>query len=162
MSEDLHAIDAALVRLRRVWTGPPRLFDHRGQQVELSSVLVVEGCARHAAEGREPDGRRARGVRRRRAVHRQPAGRAGGRRRLRRARSVAGGRPPERPAPDPGREALRADAVAFRLQWLSGTLEGWPDRRHRAAGGAASPASPMRWSQPAAPVAGPGPPSVAD
>lgn len=127
MSEELHAIDAALVRLRRVWTGPPRLFDHRGQQVELSSVLVVEGCARHAAEGREPT---VGGLAEFADVAPSTASRLVD-------RAVEAGFVARGPSPadarrsvlrlTPAGEALRADAVAFRLQWLRGTLTGWPD-----------------------------------
>lgn len=45
MSDDLLTIDASLVRLRRLWsTAPRRTADP--EPVEMSSVLVVEACAR--------------------------------------------------------------------------------------------------------------------
>lgn len=125
MSQDLPAIDAALVRLRRVWTGPPQRFDHRGQSVDLSSVLVVEGCARHTADGREPTvGNLAEFA----DVAPSTASRLVD-------RAVEAGFVERVPSPadarrtvlrlTPAGEELRADAFAFRLDWLHRTLGDW-------------------------------------
>jgi len=48
----LAGLDDALVRLRRLWSGPRQVIDHEGHPVEMSSVLVVEACARGAVRGR--------------------------------------------------------------------------------------------------------------
>jgi len=125
--QHLHDVDGALVRLRRVWTAPPTLFDHRGQQVELSSVLVVEGCARHVTDGREPT---VGGLADFADVAPSTASRLVD-------RAVAAGFVERGPSPadarravlrlTPAGEALRADAVAFRLDWLGRTLSDWSD-----------------------------------
>ena len=57
-SEELEALDAAMMRLRRVWAPPPvslhsAVPDREHSTVELSTVLVVETCARAADAGRE-------------------------------------------------------------------------------------------------------------
>ena len=49
----LGGLDDALVRLRRLWSSPRQVIDHDGRPVEMSSVLVVEACARGAADGNE-------------------------------------------------------------------------------------------------------------
>lgn len=46
-------MDAALVRLRRLWAGAGRLGLPDGRSVELSGLLVVEACARAVGEGEE-------------------------------------------------------------------------------------------------------------
>jgi DNA-binding MarR family transcriptional regulator len=127
VSRDLHDIDAALLRLRRVWTVPPRAVEHRGQQVELSSVLVVEGCGQHAEQGREPT---VGGVAEFADVAPSTASRLVD-------RAVAGGFVQRAPSAQDARrtvlrltgagQALRSDASAFRLDWLGRTLSDWPD-----------------------------------
>lgn len=50
----LDVLDDALLRLRRLWSpSRQRLVDDVGVAVEMSSLLVVEACARGAAAGRE-------------------------------------------------------------------------------------------------------------
>ena len=49
----LAGLDDALVRLRRLWSSPRQVIDHDGQPIEMSSILVVEACARGAARGDE-------------------------------------------------------------------------------------------------------------
>ena len=50
----LAAVDDALLRLRRLWSASrSRLVDDGGAAVEMSSLLVVEACARGAAAGAE-------------------------------------------------------------------------------------------------------------
>ena len=53
--EGLAAVDDALLRLRRLWSASrSRLVDDDGgPAVEMSSLLVVEACARGAARGTE-------------------------------------------------------------------------------------------------------------
>ncbi|MGS0687565.1 MarR family winged helix-turn-helix transcriptional regulator [Nakamurella sp. GG22] len=52
----LASLDDALVRLRRLWSSPRQVItDEDGRNVEMSSVLVVEACARGAEQG-EPVG----------------------------------------------------------------------------------------------------------
>ncbi len=48
----LASLDDALVRLRRLWSSPRQVVtDGDGRNVEMSSVLVVEACARGAEHG---------------------------------------------------------------------------------------------------------------
>lgn len=50
--EALVGLDDALVRLRRLWSSPRQtIVDRDGRHIEMSSVLVVEACARGAAGG---------------------------------------------------------------------------------------------------------------
>jgi DNA-binding MarR family transcriptional regulator len=52
--DGLDILDDALLRLRRLWSPPrQRLVDEGGVVVEMSSLLVVEACARGSAAGRE-------------------------------------------------------------------------------------------------------------
>ena len=52
--DGLDVLDDALLRLRRLWSpSRQRLVDDDGLAVEMSSLLVVEACARGAAAGRE-------------------------------------------------------------------------------------------------------------
>jgi DNA-binding MarR family transcriptional regulator len=53
--EPLEVVDAALVRLRRLWSASSHheVIDDAGTPVEMSSVLVVEACARHHQAGQE-------------------------------------------------------------------------------------------------------------
>ena len=52
--DGLDVLDDALLRLRRLWSpSRQRLVDEGGVVVEMSSLLVVEACARGAAAGRE-------------------------------------------------------------------------------------------------------------
>ena len=52
--DGLDVLDDALLRLRRLWSpSRQRLVDEDGVVVEMSSLLVVEACARGAAAGRE-------------------------------------------------------------------------------------------------------------
>ena len=54
MSSDLSVLDDALIRLRRLWsTSRQRFVGTDGRPVEMSSLLVVEACARGSAAGRE-------------------------------------------------------------------------------------------------------------
>jgi DNA-binding MarR family transcriptional regulator len=54
MTQGIGDIDDALLRLRRLWAASRHRVVHDGTTpVELSSLLVVEACARRAASGTE-------------------------------------------------------------------------------------------------------------
>lgn len=54
MIADLSVLDDALIRLRRLWSASRTRFVEDGATpVEMSSLLVVEACARGAADERE-------------------------------------------------------------------------------------------------------------
>lgn len=128
-SAELLALDAAMMRLRRVWAVPPArtppVADDAGQ-VELSTVLVVEACAHEGAAtsttvadvaafaGVAPS-TASRFVRR--------AAEAGV---VTRDQQGADGRRAVVELTDAGR-ALFERARAFRLQRLQLTLQGWTD-----------------------------------
>jgi DNA-binding MarR family transcriptional regulator len=53
-SDGFDVLDDALLRLRRLWSpSRQRLVDEGGAVVEMSSLLVVEACARGSAAGGE-------------------------------------------------------------------------------------------------------------
>ncbi|MEJ2890583.1 MarR family winged helix-turn-helix transcriptional regulator [Actinomycetospora aeridis] len=128
-SRELQALDAAMMRLRRVWaptpSRAPRVPDGLGR-VELSTVLVVEACVRGDAQhpttvadvaafaGVAPS-TASRFVRR--------AAEAG---MVVRDVHDGDGRRAAVELTDAGR-ALHERARAFRLQRLQFTLEGWSD-----------------------------------
>jgi DNA-binding MarR family transcriptional regulator len=124
-SRDLERLDEALLRLRRLWSTPPPslvLETGDGAQVTMSSVLVVEACAR--AEGEVGVGEVARFLEvehstasrlvdravRAGLVSRGPSGAD--------ARRVA-------LSLTPAGEGLRERAVGFRLAWLGQVVGGW-------------------------------------
>ena len=135
--QDLQALDDALVRLRRLWTASrAHVLDALGQRVEMSSVLVVEACARAAGQETsvgdvaafldvEPSTAS-------RLVDR--AARAG---LVRRAVSELDARRSAVLLTDAGR-ALRARAVDTRLGWLGGVVQDWPQDEVRALASALS------------------------
>ena len=128
---DLEALDEALVRLRRLWTASrASVVDELGRRVEMSSVLVVEACARTRATETsvgdvavfldvEPSTAS-------RLVDR--AARTG---LVRRTASTVDARRSALVLTDAGR-ALRTRAVAARLGWLGGVLQDWPEDEVRA------------------------------
>lgn len=124
--DDLGRVDEALVGLRRLWSPEhARVIDHDGRRIEMSSVLVVEVCARTGGEGLgigEVAGEL--GVEAStasRLVDR--AERAG---LVERARSSTNARRRVVRLTADGL-ALRQAAVGFRLAWLGGVLGGWSD-----------------------------------
>ena len=131
--EDLAALDEALVRLRRLWTASrAHVVDELGQRVEMSSVLVVEACARAQAAGAESavgdvaaflDVEPSTASR---LVDR--AARAG---LVRRTASAVDARRSALVLTEAG-EALRARAVAARLGWLGGVVDDWSAAEVRA------------------------------
>lgn len=129
--EDLRALDEALVRLRRLWTASrAHVVDELGQRVEMSSVLVVEACARAAgAETAVGDVAAFLDVEpstASRLVDR--AARAG---LVRRTASQVDARRSALVLTADGR-ALRSRAAAARLGWLGGVVQDWPEVEVRA------------------------------
>jgi DNA-binding MarR family transcriptional regulator len=124
---DLRRADDALVRLRRLWSSAhTRPMADDDPPVEMSSVLVVEACARAAATGAEPavadvaafaDVEHSTASR---LVDR--AVRAG---LVTRTRSARDARRSALHLTGAGR-ALQHRATAFRLGWLAGVLADWP------------------------------------
>ncbi len=125
---DLRRTDDALVRLRRLWSSThTRPMAEAAPPVEMSSLLVVEACARIAAQGAEPSVRDIAGFAdvehstASRLVDR--AARAG---LVTRARSTMDARRTAVHLTDAGR-ALQHRAAAFRLDWLTEVLADWPE-----------------------------------
>ncbi len=126
VARDVTALDDALLRLRRLWSPDrTRSVDDAGTPVEMSSLLVVEACAR--ADGPEVtigDIARFADVTHStasRLVDR--AERAGLVRRLPSARNA---RRTAVALTGPG-AALRGRAVRARTAWLDACLSDWPD-----------------------------------
>jgi DNA-binding MarR family transcriptional regulator len=125
--EALVGLDDALVRLRRLWSSPRQtIVDRDGMHIEMSSVLVVEACARGAAGGNQVsvgdvaqfadvDPSTAS-----RLVDR--AARAG---LVNRSTSVSDARRSTLQLTSAG-AALRERSVSARLQWLSTVVSPWP------------------------------------
>ncbi|CAA9336744.1 MAG: Transcriptional regulator [uncultured Frankineae bacterium] len=127
---DLEAVDEALVRLRRLWTASrAHVLDELGERVEMSSVLVVEACARTEAAGAGAEvtvgdvavfldvdpstaSRLVERAARAGLVHRTPSSVDG-----RRAALVL----------TPSGRALRARAASSRRAWLGAVVADWPD-----------------------------------
>jgi DNA-binding MarR family transcriptional regulator len=113
VDDPLHEIDDALVRMRRLWSSA------RG--AEMSSVLVVEACAR--AEGPVSVGEVARFA----DVEHSTASRLVDRAvRAGYVERTADGRRAVLELTAAGRE-LRERAVEFRIAWLTSVLDDWPD-----------------------------------
>lgn len=126
---DLHRADDALVRLRRLWSSTrtrPMADSDPAHPVEMSSVLVVEACARAgdagATVGTVADFADVQHSTASRLVDR--AVRAG---LVTRTRSAADARRTVLRLTDAGR-ALQRQATAFRLGWLAHVLADWPER----------------------------------
>jgi DNA-binding MarR family transcriptional regulator len=122
---DLERLDDALLRLRRLWSTPPPslvLESGDGTQVTLSSVLVVEACARGGGEVGVGDVARFLEVEHStasRLVDR--AVRAG---LVTRGPSAADARRVALTLTASG-EQVRERAVGFRLAWLGRVVGGW-------------------------------------
>jgi DNA-binding MarR family transcriptional regulator len=123
---DLHLLDEALIRLRRLWTASrTHVVDDLGRRVEMSSVLVVEACARAepgTAEMTVGDVAVFLDVEPSTASRLVERATAAGL--LRRSASAVNGRRATLHLTDAGR-ALRARATAARLGWLSDVLADW-------------------------------------
>ncbi len=129
MREGLLEVDDALLRLRRLWSASRQrlVVEDGGAPVEMSSLLVVEACARGAAAGREVA---VVDVAELADVAPSTASRLV-------ERAAVGGLLERAPsAVDPRRTALvltqrgcalRERAVRARTAWLAQRLGGWPD-----------------------------------
>lgn len=130
---DLTAVDDALVRLRRLWTASrSAVLDDLGGRVEMSSVLVVEGCAREAASGGEVtvgDVAAFLDVAHSTASRLVERAARGGL--VRRSSSAVDARRAALVLTDAGRD-LRARAVAARLGWLATVVGDWDEEEVRA------------------------------
>jgi DNA-binding MarR family transcriptional regulator len=114
VSGPLHDIDDALVRMRRLWSAAPR-------GVDMSSVLVVEACARAGGPATVGDVARVADVEHSTASRLvERAVRAGY------VERAADGRRAALHLTADGR-ALRERAVAFRTAWLTEMVGDWPD-----------------------------------
>lgn len=126
MLEGIDAVDDALLRLRRIWAASRHRIVHDGvTPVELSSLLVVEACARRTGEGAEANvsdvaaladvapstaSRLVDAAEQAGLLTRRPSRRSGRRTALVLTASGA---------------ALRERAVAARTDWLTEQMAGW-------------------------------------
>lgn len=128
MTAPLHAVDDALVRLRRLWSSRARqVLEDGDRPVEMSSVLVVEACARGAAAGEEVT---VGGVAHFTDVEHSTASRLVDRAvragLIVRAPSASDARRIALVLSPQGRD-LRERSVVFRTSWLAGVLDGWSE-----------------------------------
>ena len=130
--EDLDALDEALVRLRRLWTASrAHVVDDLGQRVEMSSVLVVEACARAAVSAETTVGDVAAFLDVEPSTASRLVDRAARAGLVVRTPSTVDARRAALRLTDAGR-GLRARAVAARLAWLRGLVRDWPEQDVRA------------------------------
>ena len=126
VSDGLAEIDDALLRLRRLWSlSRHRIVDDGGTPVEISSLIVVEACARGGAAGEEVsigDVARLADVTASTATRLVDRAAAAGW--VRRARSATSARRTAL-AITPAGAALRERAVGARRAWLAAQLDGW-------------------------------------
>jgi DNA-binding MarR family transcriptional regulator len=127
VADDLQALDEALVRLRRLWTASrAHVVDDLGRRVEMSSVLVVEACARTEPDTAEVTvGDVAAFLDVEPSTASRMVDRAAAAGLVSRTPSRVNGRRAALVLTDDGR-ALRARAAAARLGWLGGVVAGWP------------------------------------
>ena len=123
----LRLLDEALVRLRRLWAASrAHVVDDLGRRVEMSSVLVVEACARAEADTTEVTvGDVATFLDVEASTASRLVERAATAGLIRRTASTVNGRRAALVLTDDGR-ALRAQATAARLNWLGGVVADWP------------------------------------
>jgi DNA-binding MarR family transcriptional regulator len=126
--EDLQALDEALVRLRRLWTASrAHVLDDLGQRVEMSSVLVVEACARAQEAGAQASvGEVAAFLDVEPSTASRLVDRAARTGLVTRTASSDDGRRSALVLTDTG-HALRAKAVAGRRGWLDDVVQDWSE-----------------------------------
>lgn len=126
MGCDLSVLDDALIRLRRLWsTSRQRFVGADGTPVEMSSLLVVEACARGAATGREVTvGDVAEHADVTASTASRLVDRAEAAGLLRRTASAVSARRTALELTPVGTD-LRERAVAARTEWLARQLRGW-------------------------------------
>ena len=122
---DLERLDDALLRLRRLWSSPPPslvLETGDGAQITLSSVLVVEACAR--IDGEVGVGEIARFLEVEHSTASRLVDRAVRAGLVTRGSSAADARRVVLSL-TPSGEGLRERAVGFRMAWLWRVVGGW-------------------------------------
>jgi DNA-binding MarR family transcriptional regulator len=126
-SDDLQVLDEALVRLRRLWTASrAHVVDELGRRVEMSSVLVVEACARAGEATTEVTvGDVAAFLDVEPSTASRMVDRAATAGLVLRTASTVNGRRAALRLTDSGR-GLRARATDARLGWLGGVVADWP------------------------------------
>jgi DNA-binding MarR family transcriptional regulator len=124
----LRATDDALVRLRRLWSAThTRPMAKDDPPVDMSSVLVVEACARAAAEDRPATvGDIAEFADVEHSTASRLIDRAARSGLVTRTRSTQDARRTVVGLTGAGR-ALQREAAAFRLTWLARVLADWPE-----------------------------------
>jgi DNA-binding MarR family transcriptional regulator len=159
-SADLQLLDEALVRLRRLWAASrAHVVDDLGRRVEMSSVLVVEACARAESDTAEVTvGDVAAFLDVEPSTASRLVERAATAGLVRRMASTVNGRRAALGLTDAG-HALRARATAARLGWLGGVVADWPAEDLHALGSALTRfADAVTASPPPAGVRGGAPP----
>lgn len=136
-ADGLLLLDDALVRLRRLWTASrAHVVDDLGRRVEMSSVLVLEACARASADtGEVTVGDVAAFLDVEASTASRLVERAAAAGLVRRTTSAVDARRIALGPTDAGR-ALRARATTARLGWLGGVVADWPREDVHALGSA--------------------------
>ena len=124
---ELQVLDEALVRLRRLWAASrAHVVDGLGRRVEMSSVLVVEACARAESDTAEVTvGDVAAFLDVEPSTASRMVERAAAAGLVLRTASRVNGRRAALRLTDSGR-GLRARATAARLGWLGAVVAEWP------------------------------------
>jgi DNA-binding MarR family transcriptional regulator len=132
-SADLQLLDEALVRLRRLWTASrAAVIDELGRRVEMSSVLVVEACAKATSDTTEVTiGDVAAFLDVEPSTASRLVDRAESAGLVRRTPSMVSGRRAALRPTEAGR-ALRSRATDARLRWLGDVVEDWAHEDVRA------------------------------
>lgn len=131
----LDDLDRALVRLRRLWSAPRSSIDDDGVAVDMSSILVIEACARGTEAGEDTTIRDiAAFTDTEHSTASRLVDRAAKAGLVRREPSPADARRTRVVLTESGRHT-RQRATGFRLTWLTETLHQWPqdDVAHLAA-----------------------------
>lgn len=124
---DLAILDEALLRLRRLWSPDrARVIDDAGMPVEMSSLLVVEACARRGADAEVAIGDVAEFADVAHSTASRLVDRAEQAGLVTRHPSVADSRRTAVTLTAQGR-ALQARAHRARTAWLAGRVRDWPE-----------------------------------
>ncbi len=127
MTDDLATLDDALLRLRRLWSPDrARVIDDAGTPVEMSSLLVVEACARRGAGAEVAIGDVAEFADVAHSTASRLVDRAEQAGLVARRPSVADSRRTAVTLTEQGR-ALQVRAHRARTAWLAGRVRDWPD-----------------------------------
>ncbi|WP_177229612.1 MarR family winged helix-turn-helix transcriptional regulator [Lentzea albida] len=125
--EHLDDLDQALVRLRRLWSAPRSSIKDGGMPVDMSSILVIEACARGEEAGEDTTIRDiAAFTDTEHSTASRLVDRAAKAGLVRREPSPADARRTRVVLTDGGRRT-REHATGFRLAWLTEVLRQWPE-----------------------------------